>query len=91
MAKPDLKKIKQGFQETLSNVWEKFDEVKSNEPEEMKEYPDPFSSTFWVDFSGMDDEARVGVSYDIGWLEGVSAVTGWSLRRAGPREWSPRG
>jgi len=92
MAKPDIKKVREGFDETLAHVWERFGEaVENSDPADRKEYIDPFSSTFWISFSeNFDEEVREGIHYDVGWLEGVSAVTGWSLRRPGPREWSPR-
>lgn len=90
MAKVNLKKVRKDFEAKLTDIWKLWDEAVLPEGEEDEKGEDPFSGTYWMEFIPFADQEREILREDRGWLEGVNAVTGWSLIRPGPREWSPR-
>ncbi len=81
--------VREEFNSILTGLWKTWDEGLSREVQ--KELKDPFSGTYWMHYVSQSSQEHMSLSHSVGWLEGVSAVTGWSLIRPGPREWSPRG
>ena len=92
MAKPNLKKLREDFNNLLAEVWKVWDEVEPDDEEEAEaEWGDtPFETRQWTWEANLDEQERENIREDLGWLLGVAAVTGWKLYKPGPREWTPK-
>lgn len=78
----EREKLKRTFHSTLEGVWETWDNYVGRGT--------PFRNLGDLSESDIESQALFDITYDVGWLRGVSEATGWSLER-GPKEWSPRG
>jgi hypothetical protein len=88
MRKPAIWMIREDFKSLLADLWKVWEKGLSRDAQKTEK--DPFSGTYWMNYVSQTCEDRQRLSHMVGWLQGVSAVTGWSLIRPGPREWSPR-
>lgn len=88
MPKQDRTKLWEKYLEILGGIWAVWDSVQDHE--DIEDYQDPFGSTYFVDITELNDEQRDLFHRDVGWILGVSEVTGWSKEKPGPRKWSPR-
>jgi len=74
------KELREMFEQRLAEAWKGYLEK---------------SSISGSPFHNLEDVPELDTDADfnflIGWLIGVSQVTGWALDPVGPREWSPRG
>lgn len=91
MAKPNLKKLREDFDNLLAEVWKVWDEAEPEDEDDAEEWgDDPFQTREWTWQATMDEHERENLREDLGWLLGVAAVTGWRLDKPGPREWAPK-
>lgn len=75
----DLVRLREYFDDKLKDIWEEWNEgeFKGSPFEDLVE-----DHPLWE---------HAGFQYDLGYLRGISAATGWDLRDPkGPREWKPK-
>lgn len=90
MPKTNLQQLERSFKKTLEAVWAAWERSQRAAPGETMG-DGPFEGTVWIVPLDLDSDDKEELLLDMGWLQGVKVVTGWSLIRPGPREWSPRG
>lgn len=76
------KKLRRNFDKTLESIWERWDELEIE--------GGPFGDLNQINQTGLESVEIDQLYFEVGWARGVSEALGWSLKRPGPREWSPR-
>lgn len=82
--KTEAKKLRRVFEITLESIWNRWIdwELKGTPFGDLEEV---------TEHTSLSTREIIDFSFEGGWTRGVSEAEGWSLRRPGPREWSPRG